>query len=267
MNSTTKHGSFCWMELGTTDQAGAKKFYSDLFGWTVDDSPIGPDEYYSMFKLDGKDAAAGYTLRKDQQAQGVPPHWMLYIATDNVDDSARQATELGGTVIVQPFEVMDIGRMAVVQDPTGATFCMWQAKKQSGIGVKSVDGAFCWADLNTQNVARASEFYTKLFGWTLDKGENDSSGYLHIKNGDEYIGGIPPSDQVPPNAPPHWLLYFETSNCDASVDTAKRNGAKICFGPVSMEGVGRFAVVTDPQGAAFALFQSARKPNVTSMSA
>lgn len=267
MTSTLKPGSFCWMELATTDQGASKKFYTDLFGWTVDDMPMGPDEYYSMFKIDGKDAAAGYTLRKDQQAQGVPPHWMLYIATDDADDSARRVTELGGAVLAPPFDVMDIGRMAVVQDPTGATFCLWQAKKHSGVGAKDVDGAFCWADLNTSDAARASEFYTRLFGWTLEKSEKDPSGYLHIKNGDDYIGGIPSAEQVPPNTPPHWLLYFETSNCDASADKAKRNGAKIGFGPLSMEGVGRFAIVIDPQGAAFALFQSARKSNVTSMSA
>jgi uncharacterized protein len=247
------------MELGTTDQKAAKKFYMDLFGWTVDDAPMGPDDFYSMFKLDGKDAAAAYTLRKDQQ--GVPPHWMLYIATDNVDESARRAAELGATIIAQPFDVMDVGRMSVVQDPTGAHFCLWQAKKQSGIAAKNSDGAFCWADLSTTDVARASEFYTQLFGWKLEKGENDSSGYVHIKNGDEFIGGIPPAAHRDPNTPPHWLLYFETSNCDASVEKAKQNGARVYYGPVSMENVGRLAILADPQGAVFSLFQSARKAN------
>jgi uncharacterized protein len=250
------------MELGTTDQKAAKKFYMDLFGWTVDDAPMGPNEFYSMFKLDGKEAAAAYTLRSDQRAHGVPPHWMIYVSTNNVDESARRATELGGTVIAQPFDVMEAGRMAVVQDPTGATFCMWQPKQSSGITTKSTDGAFCWADLNTSDVARASEFYTKLFGWKLEKSENDPSGYLHIKNGEEYIGGIPPAEHRDPNTPPHWLLYFETSNCDASVDKAKQSGAKVYYGPVSMENVGRFAVLADPQGAVFSVFQSARKANV-----
>src|SRR5215469_10245358 len=264
MTTTTqnKPGSFCWMELATSDQSAAKKFYSDLFGWTVDDAPMAPDEFYSMFKLDGKDAAAAYTLRQDQREQGVPPHWMIYIATENADESARRAQDLGGTVIAPPFDVMDIGRMAVIQDPTGAMFCVWQAKKQSGISARNSDGAFCWADLNTSDVARAVNFYSQLFGWKLEKGESDPSGYLHIKNGDEYIGGIPPAEHQDPNTPPSWLLYFETSNCDASVEKAKRHGAQVCFGPVSMENVGRFAVLTDPQGAAFSVFQSARKANV-----
>jgi hypothetical protein len=250
------------MELATTDQNGAKKFYGDLFGWSVDDAPMGPGEFYSMFKLDGKDAAAAYTLRSEQKAQGVPPHWMIYIATDNVDDSARRAAELGASICAQPFDVMDVGRMAVVQDPTGAMFCLWQPKTNTGIGAKNTDGAFCWADLNTRDVPRAADFYGKLFGWTLEKSQNDPSGYLHIKNGEEYIGGIPSAEHQDPNAPPHWLLYFETSNCDASVEKAKQNGAKVFFGPVSMENVGRFAVLSDPQGAVFSVFQSARKANV-----
>lgn len=250
------------MELATTDQPAAKKFYMDLFGWTVDDAPMGPGEFYSMFKLDGKSAAAAYTLRQDQRQHGVPPHWMLYIATESADSSTRHAKELGATILAEPFDVMDVGRMAVVQDPTGAVFCLWQAKANSGITTHSEDGAFCWADLNTPDVARASEFYTKLFGWKLEKSEKDTSGYLHIKNGDEYIGGIPPAEHRDPNAPPHWLLYFETQNCDASVEKAKQNGAKVFYGPVSMEGVGRLAILADPQGAVFSVFQSARKANV-----
>jgi len=247
------------MELGTTDQSAAKKFYTDLFGWTVEDFPMGPSEFYSMFRLDGKDAAAGYTLRKDQLDMGVPPHWMLYIATADVDASARRAVDLGGTVLMPPFDVMDAGRMAVVKDPTGAVFSLWQGKRNAGVGAKNIDGAFCWADLITKDVARAREFYSNLCGWSLEKGEHDSSGYLHIKNADEFIGGMPPAEQVPPNITPHWQLYFQTSDCDRSVEKAERGGAKVYFGPMSMENVGRFAVVADPQGAVFSVFQSARK--------
>ena len=264
MTPTTKNkpGSFCWMELATTNQDAAKKFYTDLFGWSVNDSPMGPGEFYSMFKLDGADAAAAYTLRQDQQAQGVPPHWMIYILTENVDESARRAAELGAQICAQPFDVMDVGRMAVVQDPTGAMFCLWQAKQHSGVGAKNADGAFCWADLSTPDPQRAIDFYSKLLGWQFEKSEQDSSGYLHIKNGDEFIGGVPPTSDRDPNTPPHWLLYFQTSNCDASVNKAKQNGAKVYYGPVSMEKVGRLAVLADPQGAMFSVFESARKANV-----
>jgi predicted enzyme related to lactoylglutathione lyase len=247
------------MELGTTDQNAAKKFYSNLFGWTPQDNPMGPGEVYTIFQLNGREAAAGYTLRKDQQAHGVPPHWMLYIASDNVDASSKRAAELGATVVMQPFDVMDYGRMAVIIDPTGAHFSIWKANKNTGIAVNNEDGAFCWADLSTPDVDRASKFYSQLFGWKLEKSEKDPSGYLHIKNGEDYIGGIPPAQHRDPKTPPHWLLYFQTSDCDASVNKAKQNGAAVYFGPMSMEGVGRLAVLADPQGAAFSVFQSARK--------
>src|SRR2546425_5023173 len=122
MTYIDKHpaGSFCWIELATTDQKAAKDFYGSLFGWSPQDSPIGPNEFYTIFKLEGRDAAAGYTLRAEQREQGVLPHWMVYIAIDSADQAAGKAKELGGTVVVPPFDVMDLGRMAVIHDPTGA---------------------------------------------------------------------------------------------------------------------------------------------------
>ena len=106
MTKIDKHsaGSFCWIELGTTDQTAAKAFYSSLFGWSPQDSPIGPNEVYTPFKLEGRDAAAGYTLRQDQLANGVPPNWMIYIAVDSADQAAAKTKQLGGTVIVPPFD-------------------------------------------------------------------------------------------------------------------------------------------------------------------
>ena len=189
-------GSFCWIELGTTDQQAAKTFYSKLFGWSVTDSPMGPGEVYSMFQLNGRDMGGGYTLRKDQKDQGVPPHWMLYIAVENADATAAKITTAGGTVIMPPFDVMDIGRMAVLRDPTGAVFSIWQARQHSGIGA-SGDGTFCWADLNTTDPARAAKFYSEVFGWQVSKSENDPSGYLHIKNGEHFMGGMPPAGKSP----------------------------------------------------------------------
>ncbi len=182
MTHIDKHspGSFCWIELATTDQNAAKDFYSSLFGWTADDSPIGPSEFYTIFKLDGRDAAAGYTLRADQRAQGVPPNWMIYIAVKSADEAAIKAKQLGGTVVMPPFDVMDFGRMAVIQDPTGAHFCVWQAAKNAGIGIAHVAGTLCWADLSTPDAKRATDFYSGLFGWQIVADEKDKSGYLHI---------------------------------------------------------------------------------------
>src|SRR5258706_9022601 len=133
MPTITQHapGAFCWPELGTSDQNAAKKFYGGLFGWTFNDTPIGPDQVYTIFQLDGRDAAALYTLQPDMLKMGVPPHWETYVAVANADNAAALAKQNGGTILKDAFDVMDAGRMAVIQDPLGATFCVWQANKHA----------------------------------------------------------------------------------------------------------------------------------------
>ena len=250
-------GSFCWIELSTSDQPAAKKFYSSLFGWTPNDSPMGPDDFYTIFNLDGRDAAAALTLRKEEREQHVPPHWNLYIAVESADDAVARAGKLGGKVLAPAFDVMDAGRMGVIQDPTGAVFCVWQANKHSGLGVVGENNSFCWADLVTPDPARAEKFYSSLFGWKLERGEKDPSGYLHIKNGDSHIGGIPPS-HGDSKMPPHWMIYFMVADVEAGSSKAKQMGASIYMPAQKMEGVGTWAILGDPQGAVFALFKSAR---------
>jgi predicted enzyme related to lactoylglutathione lyase len=147
---------------------------------------------------------------------------------------------------------MDFGRMAVLQDPTGAVFSVWQPNTHQGTGITGVPGTLCWADLSTTDPGKAGEFYKGLFGWELMPGDNE---YVHIKNGEAFIGGIPPAKHRNPNAPPHWLAYFYVTDCDASTEKAKSAGANIYMGPMSIEKVGRMTVVADPQGAVFALFQ------------
>ncbi len=153
-----------------------------------------------------------------------------------------------------PFDVFGVGRMAVVKDPTGAVFQIWQDKRPTAEGIAGVPGTFCWADLKTRDVETASKFYSTLFGWEIAAGEHDSSGYLHIKNGDQPIGGVPPAGMMPPNVPPHWLLYFYVTDTDASTALAKEMGATVWMGPMSIEKVGRMSVIADPQGAIFSLF-------------
>ncbi len=257
MPNIDKHpaGAFCWIELATSDQNAAKTYYSGLFGWEANDYPMGPGVSYTVFKLRGRDASACYTLRPDQRSMGVPPNWTLYIAVDNADAAAKKAEQLGGKVHAQPFDVGDFGRMAVVQDPTGAVFCVWQAKQSPGLQIAGEDGAFCWADLSTPDVEAAAKFYSGLFGWKLEKGEKDPSGYLHIKNGEHFIGGVPPSSYRNANTPPHWLSYIQVSNCDTSAAKAKELGGKFLMPPTTMQGVGRWAVISDPQGAVLSVFQ------------
>jgi len=247
-------GSFCWIELATTDQAAAKAFYSALFGWSINDFPMGPGQSYTMFTLDGRNAAAAYTL-DPKNMPGVPPNWALYISVENADAAAAKATEAGGKLLGGPFDVYEFGRMAVLQDPTGAVFCVWQPRQHQGIGIYGVTGTLCWADLSTPNVDGAKPFYETLFGWKISPGEKDPSGYLHIQNGEQFIGGIPPAQYRNPNAPPHWLIYYHVENADAATAKAKELGARVYMEPMTMENVGRWSVVADPQGAVFALFQ------------
>jgi len=250
-------GAFCWFELATTDQNAAKKFYTSLFGWSVDDSPIGPGDFYSMFKLDGRNAGAAYTMRKEQRAQGVPPHWMLYISVPNADEAVTKAAHLGGTVLAPAFDVVDIGRMAVIQDPTGAIFSLWEPKKHHGVGIGGVDNTVCWADLSTPDPERVGKFYSGLFGWELTKDPKDPSGYLHIKNGEHFIGGIPPAEHRDKHIPPHWLLYFQVADAKAATEKATQLGGKVLMPLMTMEKVGTWSIVADPQGAVFALFKAA----------
>ncbi len=254
MANVEKHvpGSFCWMELATSSQSAAKAFYSALFGWQSKDTPMGPENFYTTFSLGGRKAAACYTLQPDEVAHNIPPHWKLYVTVESAAASTDRAKELGGTVFCGPLDVATHGLMSAIADPTGAVFNIWQSKDHPGIGTQMENGAFCWADLSTPDAARAAEFYTKLFGWKIDGGGND---YAHIQNGSDFIGGIPPAAHRQPCTPPHWLLYFQTDDCDASTSKAKELGAKIYFGPMTMEKVGRMTVLADPQGAVFALFQ------------
>ena len=251
-------GSFCWIELHTSDQNAAKSFYNALFGWEAHDNPMGPDSYYTEFKLQGREAAAGCSLLPDERSESIPPYWMIYITVENADVAVAKAQDLGGKPFGPAFDVMDAGRMAIIKDPTGAVFCIWQASKNVGIRIAHVHGTLCWADLSTHDVKRASDFYSGLFGWQVAADPKDTSGYLHIKNGEHFIGGIPPTKYSQPGVPPHWLAYFSVDDVDATANKAKDMGAKLFLPPMSMEGVGRMSVIADLQGAVFAIFKSAR---------
>lgn len=248
-------GTFCWVELGTTDGEAAKKFYTELFGWSFADSPIGPDMVYTMLKRDGKDVGALYKLDADKLAQGIPPHWLSYVSVTSADDSAAKAKELGATLLAEPFDVFTVGRMAVVQDPAGAVFALWQAGTHHGAGINNVPGSFCWNELATTDTAKAGDFYASLLGWGKDVQNFGPMEYTMFNNGDRPAGGM---YKMPPemgNIPPHWLVYFAVDDCDASAQKATELGATIMAPPSDIPGIGRFAIVIDPQGAAFAIIK------------
>ena len=262
MTNIEKHapGEFCWVELATTDQAAATDFYAKIFGWTFKRYPIGPNQVYTVFQVQERDAAASCALRPDQLSLGVPPHWNLYVAVESADATVTRAEKLGGKVLAPALDVFDAGRMAVLQDPTGAVFSLWQAINHLGTGISASHGTLCWADLSTLDQERAGQFYSDLFGWQIMKEDEDPAhNYWHIKNGEEFIGGIPPASHHQAGTPAYWLAYFTVGDCDATATAAKNLGARLYMPPTDFEDVGRISILADPQGATFAIFKAAAR--------
>jgi uncharacterized protein len=250
-----KPGTFCWVELATSDDAAAKTFYTQLFGWTFDEHQMGPGMVYTMLKLDGKDVAGLYKLMPDQEAQGVPPNWLSYVSVTDADEAANKAKTEGATILKEPFDVFTLGRMAVIQDPTGAVFALWQAKDNKGSAVFNVPGALTWNELMTNDTKKAGDFYSTVFGWTRDVQNFGPLEYTMFNNGDRPNGGMlqitPEMGPIPPN----WLAYFAVDDCDAKAQKAAELGGQIMKPADDIPGVGRFAVLIDPQGAAFAIIK------------
>ena len=248
-----KPGNFCWFELVTSDQAAAKKFYGGLFGWTANDFPMGPDSFYTMFHLRGRNVGAAYTLMPDQAKQGVPPHWGTYVAVTNVDEGIAKAKTLGGTVVAGPMDVAEHGRMGVLRDPTGAIISVWQAKQHQGVGLWGEAGAFCWSELMTRDTTAAAKFYTALFGWKTNVSDAAGFPYTHWQNDGADIGGMMAILEQWGPMPPSWVNYIQVKDCDETAAKATSLGAKVCMPPTDIPNTGRFAMLQDPLGAMFSV--------------
>jgi len=258
MPEVTSHapGNFCWIELNTSDPGAAKKFYTGLFGWSAEDTPAGPDMVYTMLKINGLEVGAMCALQPDQKAQGVPPHWMSYVSVESADAAAEKATSLGGTVFAGPFDVMEHGRMAVIQDPQGAVFCVWQPKAHIGVKLAGDTGTFGWDELWTTDRKKAAEFYTGLFGWGAKEGDMGEQGiYTEWQNSGQSIGGMMEITPEMGPVPPNWLPYFMVDDVDATAEKTQSTGGKVMVPPTDIPNVGRFAVLGDPQGAMFAIIK------------
>jgi len=260
MAEVTRHqpGSFSWAELATTDAPAAKKFYTSLFDWGVSESPFGsgPEDIYTRLQIRGQDVGALYPMQKDQKQQGIPPNWLPYVTVTQADDAAKKANSLGGTVLMEPFDVMEYGRMAVVKDPTGATFAIWEPRKHTGAQRVNENGAFCWMELSTEDPKKAGKFYADLFGWTLKPSSMDGN-YTELWQGDAPIGGMAGIGPEQKGVPSHWRVYWQVEDVDASAAKAKSLGGNVVFGPMDIPTVGRFASLSDPQGASFSIFKPA----------
>jgi predicted enzyme related to lactoylglutathione lyase len=246
-----KAGTISWADLATTDQDAAKAFYGGLFGWEYDEQPVGEGQTYSMAKLGGRSAAAISTQQPDETAAGIPSHWNVYVTVDDVDAASASASEHGGTVMAGPFDVFTAGRMSVIADPAGAVLCLWQAGESIGAEVVNAPGALTWADTATLDAEASQRFYGELFGWTFEQ-MSEAPPYWVISNDGRSNGGM---TVPPPGVPSNWFPYFGADDVDATIEAARAAGGNLFIGPIDVPS-GRFALLQDPQGAAFAFVQS-----------
>ena len=241
-----------WVDLATSDAAAAREFYSSLFGWDVEVNSDPQYGGYALARIGGRDAA-GIGGKMDP---GTPTAWSVYLGTGDIDALAARVSEAGGTVVMAPFDVGDQGRMGVFQDPTGAFISSWQGTRMGGFQTQGA-GAFGWAELNARGVDRAIPFYTGLFGWdtrTTEMGPDQPPYTEFLKDGASVAGAWEMSPTVPAEVPSYWQVYFSVDDVDAAFRKALELGAQELLGPQDMPG-GRFAIVSDPQGASFGLLR------------
>ncbi|GGZ33676.1 hydroxylase [Streptomyces inusitatus] len=260
---TTRYvtGSPNWLDLGTPDVAAADRFYRGLFGWIFESA--GPQAGgYGMFRLDDTTAAGGMTVPPEQ----APASWHVYFQSPDADATAEAVRLHGGTVLFEPMDVFDFGRMAAFTDPSGIGFGVWQPRDYKGLGVVGVPGSLCWLELYTPDTDAGLAFYTQVFGWeTSSMPYPDGSGSYPLAHpsgtgGEAMFAGAVPVSADPTGSGPHWLPYFAVLDCDATAALARETGGTVHLPPVDLPGVGRFARLTDPAGAKFAVIQGEPQP-------
>jgi predicted enzyme related to lactoylglutathione lyase len=250
-------GTFCWTDLTTPDQEASKAFYSELFGWEAEDMPVGDGASYSMMRVGGKDVAAIAPQQPQQREAGIPPTWNSYVSVESADAAAQRAGQLGATVHMPPFDVLEAGRMAVIQDPQGAIFFVWEAHQHFGAALVNQPGALVWNELSSPDIDGSIAFYSGLFGWTIEPAPNTPEPYFGIKNGDANNGGI--RELTQPNTPPHWLVYFGCEDIDSALAKVEELGGSKMVGPMDIQ-IAQIAIVHDPQGGMFALYDGQYQP-------
>ncbi len=243
-------GTFCWADLSTADAEGAKVFYGDLLGWEFRDDELPGGGTYTMCHVGGDEVAA--IVGQNER----PGHWNHYVSVESAEETTAEAKRLGATVLEEPFDVMDAGRMAVFTDPGGAMFCAWEPRDHIGAGRVNDAGCMAWNELQTGRPGEAAAFYAGLFGWETEPIEQDGTTvYLTIKNSAGRMnGGLMPTTGTPADAPSFWLVYFTVPSCDDAVARTQKLGGRVLAGPME-PGFGRIAVLSDPQGAPFAVFE------------
>jgi uncharacterized protein len=261
----------CWIDTSQPDPKAAVAFYSGLFGWEFEDvMPPGSEAEYFIGRLGGRDAGAVGSL-----PEGAPPMamWNTYISVDSADETASKVADAGGKTLMEPFDVMDAGRMAVFADPEGAMFCVWQAKETKGLQVVNEHGSLNFNGLNTRDVEGAKRFYGSVFGWTtLALGGGAEMWTLpgygdHLEESDpeirkrvaevggpagfeDVVASINPIGDDQPDTPAHWNVTFAVDDADATAAKATELGGKVIVPPFDAPWV-RMTILADPQGATF----------------
>ena len=254
MPEFTKHepGTFSWADLSTSDVDAAVKLYGDLFGWDITKEDLPEDAgVYAMARIDGKDVAAIGQLQEEQAKMGIPPHWNVYITVEDAEQAAKQCEAAGGTIVVPAFDVMEFGRMAVISDPTGAFFNVWEPKVNIGAQVMGEKNTLGWCELLTNDPDKASAFYAEVFGY--ERSPFGDQGYIVLTRGETQIAGVM---KPPMEMPSNWGIYFITDDVDGIAESTKAAGGQAYMEPTDMPEVGRLAVLADPQGAAFGVVTS-----------
>jgi predicted enzyme related to lactoylglutathione lyase len=237
-----------WADLASPDDDESVSFYAELLGWEATD-PSEEHGGYRTFSKDGKQVAGLMPI----QNEGQPPSWNIYIAVSDADEIAEKVDDAGGEVKVDPMDVGDLGRMAVFADPAGAYFGVWQAGEHKGADVVSEPGAVAWHQVNTRDPEKSEEFYSSVFGWDSEKIDTGGADYWEWQIDGKSVGGMfRMGDDFDEDIPAHWIVYFAVDDADAATEKAKEGGATVRAEPFDNE-AGRFAVLTDPHGAAFAL--------------
>jgi predicted enzyme related to lactoylglutathione lyase len=246
-------GTPCWVDLGTPDIEAAASFYGGLFGWEIPELPNSAElGGYRRAKKDGADVGGVMPLMQE----GEPPAWRTYVAVADADATAAAVRDAGGTVIVEPMDVMELGRMAIFVDPQGALFGIWQPGTFVGAAHVNEPGAVGWNELATRDPDAAKTFYNAVFGWGVEEQDIPDGGtYYEWRLGEETVGGmLDMRGRIPDEVPTHWLTYFGCEDADAALERVEQLGGSLLFGPMDVS-AGRFAVVGDPFGARFAVMR------------
>jgi uncharacterized protein len=259
-------GTPSWVDHASADPRGAAEFYGALFSWQTEDRmPPGSDGEYHMATVRAKDVAA---LGSDP-VEGAPARWNTYITVASADDAAAAVKDAGGQVMMEPFDVMDAGRMAVCADPAGAAFMVWEPGESIGAELVNEPGALSWNELTTNDIDGSQRFYGEVFGWQTTAMDLGDSAYTvwhpggvapatgPQEEGGNGIGGMILNANWPEGTPPFWLVYFSVDDADATVAKAEEFGGSVIAPPFEAGDVGRIAILADPQGAVFAVIQMA----------